>query len=598
MLRHLLQTLCIPIFVLGDLSGYSTEGEFISEIPNIRISSLKSADIEGVVSRQWFTAAGELVKKSHEEGVDISAPIRNGVAHIRSQLDNLVKLLDPEYVRPQVVNPAFQWAQSDTTIFILLKYSRRFNAPGAVEVENFNCTFTDSAMFFSAIGEHSGKRFEYQLNLDFFDFIDPDNSKWTQGSVGKVTITIPKVRITRWPRLLVTNSKIDNMHYWFDYGEKLESSISDLPEVAESGLTCKSQPTQHFYCLTSDKCKDSCSDCKGKKLPNDATHMCEGPPAYGAKEIVFSDSNPSKNVVSGTIEIHLKKDHHKSDIEFFNLYLVEPETNLTTSDSDWIKSEKVVENITRVEFPSDYSIDHPIDLIAVPANKHGERRQLAVRKSIVDLFSPDACDPIPDLAFTDTDGDKNSVKGLLTFSSPTNTDGATHVVFYWGKDELTKLSSKSKTSIGETTITSGKYNITSHTSIPSGGLFILGFAKSSGGESDKPIAAVAIDDRHRPQSEPGGVRIVDRFVEITRATREIEEAEHVSAYLVRVTDENNKEHDLDNLPMGAVGELDPIPGITEIPEKSKKVCVYLVNELGRAKSGSCAGIESSEREEL
>jgi hypothetical protein len=435
MLRHLLQTLYIPLFVLGDLNRYSTESEFIRDIPKIRITTLKNPDIEAIVNRQWFNAAGELVKKSHEEGVDISAPIRNGVAHIRSQLDNLVKLLDPEYVRPQIVNPAFQWAQSDTTIFILLKYSRRFNAPGAVEVDNLNCTFTNSALFFSAIGEHSGKRFEYQLNLDFFDFIDPDNSKWSQGSVGKVTITIPKSRLSRWPRLLVLNSKIDNMHYWFDYGEKLESSISGLPEVSESGLTCNVQTNKQYYCLTSDNCKDSCSECKGKKVPNDETHMCDGPPAYGPKEIVFSDSNAAKKIVSGTIEIHLKKNHHKSDIEYFNIYLVDSGSNLTASTPVWLKSSEVSDNITRVQFPSELPIDHPLDLIAVPANTHGERRKLSVGKSIVDLFSPDACDAIPDLGFTDTDGDENAIKGLLSYTPPASTDSATHVVFYWGKDE-------------------------------------------------------------------------------------------------------------------------------------------------------------------
>jgi len=232
-----MQAVCIPLALSIDLMKYASEQQLIEDIPKITVGSFKNADIEAIVNKQWFDAAGELVKKSHDEGVDISVPIRNGVANIRSKLDNLVKLLDPEYVRPQIVNPAFQWAQSDTTIFILLKYSRRFNAPGAVEVENLNCTFTQSSMLFSAIGEHSGKRFDYQLNLDFFDMIDPENSKWTQGSVGKITITIAKSRVTRWPRLLVSNIKIDNMHHWFDYGEKLESSLAGLPDVSESGLT-------------------------------------------------------------------------------------------------------------------------------------------------------------------------------------------------------------------------------------------------------------------------------------------------------------------------------------------------------------------------
>lgn len=535
------------------------------------------------------------MKKSHEEGVDISVPIRNGVSSIRSKLDNLVKLLDPEYVRPQIVNPAFQWAQSDTTIFILLKYSRRFNAPGAVEVENLNCTFTSTGMFFSAIGEHSSKRFEYQLNLDFFDIIDSESAKCTPGSVGKMTITIPKARISRWPRLLVTNAKIDNMHHWFDYGEKLESSLSGLPEITESGLTCHLRQDHQYYCLTSESCKPSCSECKGKKHANDTTHQCDGPPAYGAKDIVFSDSNPVKGIVGGTMDISLKKDHHKTEIDYFNIYLVEQGANLTSSDEMWLKSNRVVENITKVEIP-ETPIDHVLDIVAVPTNTFGERRQLAVRLSLTDLFAPNACDLISDLAFLDTEGDKNAIKGVVTYTSPSNVDGATHVVLYWGKDEATKLASKAKSSIGESLIGTGKYNITSHTSIPASATTILAFAKSSGGESDNPVGSVPLVDRYRPQAEPLGVQIVGDFAEITRASRETEEFEHVTAYDVRIVGENSKEQDLDHLPMEAIGEFDPIPGMTKVPEKTKKVCAYLVNEMGRAKTGTC--VETANREEL
>ena len=596
MIRRLIELVYIPLTICGELGKYTSEEQLIKDVPKITVASLKSADVEAIVNRQWFDAAGELVKKSHEEGVDISAPIRNGVANIRSKLDNLVKLLDPEYVRPQVVNPAFQWAQSDTTIFILLKYSRRFNAPGAVEVENLNCTFTPSSMYFSAIGEHSGKRFEYQLNLDFFDMIDPDNSKWTPGSVGKITITIAKLRVTRWPRLLLTNAKIDNMHHWFDYGEKLESSLTGLPEVGESGLTCKNQAGQ-FYCLTSDSCKESCTDCKGKKITNNTSHSCEGPPAYGAKEIIFSDSNPAKEIIGGTVEIHLKKDHHKHEIDSFNMYLVDAGSNLTSADSVWLRSGPVTDNVTKVEIV-ETELDKPMDIIAVPANSHGERRQLAVRKSLVDLYAPTGCDKVSDLQFKDTDGDKNYIKGVLSYTPPAETDGATHVVFYWGKDETSKLASRAKSSFAETSIGSGKHNITLSTLIPSGATYILGYAKSSGGETEQPIAAVAIQDRYRPQSEPSSISITDGYAEINRASREIEESEHVTAYLVRVTDENNKEEDLDNLPLEAVAEFDPIPTTTSIPDKAIKVCAYLVNELGRARTGACIETGNSVKEEL
>jgi len=349
--------------------------------------------------------------------------------------------------------------------------------------------------------------------------------------------------------------------------------------------------------MTSDSCKESCSECKGKKITNSGSHTCEGPPAYGAKEIVFTDSNPGKDMISGIVEIHLKKNHHKHEMDVFNLYLVDAGANLTSAatDSVWLKSGPVSENVTKVDIP-ETPLDKPMDILAVPANSYGERRQLAVRKSLVDVYAPVNCGLVTDLDFKDTDGDQNYIKGLLTFSPPSETDGATQIVFYWGKDETTKLLSKAKSSLGESSIGSGKYNLTSSTMIPVGATHILGFAKSSGGESENPIAAVAIVDRYRPQSVPLSVSLTDGFAEVTRASRETEQAEHVTEYVVRFTDENSKEENLDNISLEVVGDFDPIPGVTKIPEHATKICAYLVNELGRAKTGTC--VETGNREEL
>lgn len=587
-----------------DVTQFKSESLLIEALEKSPVSSIPPSQIEEMVKLQYFDAVAKVIMRAHENQADVSVPVRNAVAETRSKLDHLVKLLDPEYSRPQRVSPAFQWTQNDTTVFINLKYSRRFNAPGAVDVSDFNCTFTDTSFIFSAIGGHSGKRFEYALNLDFFDLIDPEHSRWSTGSVGKVTLSIAKQRVSRWPRLLAGNTKIDNMHYWLDYGEQLEGSLKGLPEVSNSGPSCKAKNGK-AYCPTSDSCKETCKECKGKRTFDESTNMCLGPPVYGAKDMTFTDLDPEKGSIGGIVEITLKKDHHRLDIRGFNLYVVSNGTTIQEGMNPWSISVGEVVNNTKIEFPKKpFDFSDILELVLVPFNDYGESRSRAIRKLAKDLFLPNACSSIAPVDFEDTDGDSGSLKGLFTFTSVSDSDTATHLWFHWGRDNSTKLF-RSKAPFGEVPITNSSLNLTAATAIPAGASHVLIFAKSEAGETETPVGIWEIRDRERPKGAVAGLIVgTDLTVEFKKADNESD----LTGYVVKAEWENRSSNttetaEIEKLSTSSMWSFSStikssVPAKTPKDSQNPRVCVYATNQVGVAKHGSCVPLPSDQKDEL
>jgi hypothetical protein len=576
-----------------------SESDVLTDISKIKISALSPSQIEDVVNRQYFDASAEIIRRAHEEEEDVSVPIRNAVGNIRSKLDHLVKLLDPEFSRPQKVPPAFQWAQNDTAVFIQLKYSRRFNAPGAVDVEDFNCTFTNSSLVFSAIGGHSGKRFEYALNLDFFDSINPELSSWNIGSVGKVFLTIMKQSVSKWPRLLLTNVKIDNMHYWYDFGDQMESSLKPLPVISESPLTCLS--FRALFCPTSGKCTSTCDDCKSK--PKIVPGACVGPPAYKPKDVTFTDTNGDDGLVSGALEISTVKEYHRYDVSGFNIYLTQIGVNLTSESSPLATSGSIQNTTVKVEVSQvELAEGVSYEWIIVPFNSLGENRDKLFRKAVIDLHRPDNCSSISPLSFEDTDGEEGSLKGLFTFTSTKNPDTATHLVFYWGVSDTSKLSGFP--SIAEVSVYLSSHNLTSKTPIPPTATHVLVYAKSSVGESSsQPVGAWTIEDRQLPKGLVTDLRALsDMRVEFTRIADEAD----ITGYTVRSEWRKKGRVMTSEVEVistagfftftKSVQSTNNADAPSEYDEGSWQLCVYLTNKLGPAKEGTC--VNTSRKSEL
>merc|ERR1712187_837427 len=128
-----------------------------------------------------------------------------------------------------------QWAQNSSHIFIQVKFAQRWNAPGALEVENTSITVSDCCFSFKGFGEHSMIRKEYKLFLQFLDtVVEPPASSWHFAAAGRFVATIQKKRQRKWERLLRSeNIAPENMGIWRDMQETWKSELASMEAKKE-----------------------------------------------------------------------------------------------------------------------------------------------------------------------------------------------------------------------------------------------------------------------------------------------------------------------------------------------------------------------------
>ncbi|CAE7853618.1 unnamed protein product [Symbiodinium necroappetens] len=307
-----------PLMQALDATLVEAEARKVLEPHMAAIKSLETEVIELVVMRQWWSLARELVAKSHEQKVDLSFSVRKAVRSLKDEADELLLTLDPKYGQVQQVSPSFQWAQNDTAIFLSVKYTVRWNAPGALEVTDPSVNMTGNVFNFSGLGKHSNNKYKYFLSVNLFDNIDAQLSSWSAASVGKLSVTLRKRWPRKWPRLLVDKkTKIGNMHLWMEMQEKLDSSLSGLSSVTNSPVSCGQMGK--LYCMATDTCKksDACTQCPGKSEPDEKANLCAGKPTEKAS-LSFQDADMDENQLSGEVKIH--KARNDFDVDTYAVF--------------------------------------------------------------------------------------------------------------------------------------------------------------------------------------------------------------------------------------------------------------------------------------
>eukprot|EP00931_Biecheleriopsis_adriatica_P093115 TRINITY_DN6686_c0_g1_i1.p1 TRINITY_DN6686_c0_g1~~TRINITY_DN6686_c0_g1_i1.p1 ORF type:complete len:401 (-),score=113.84 TRINITY_DN6686_c0_g1_i1:72-1274(-) len=194
----------------------------------VKLKSLSSADFMFMIKeKRWLSATQRLLGRAQETPLDFSAPVRSAVSSVRKELDDLIRSLDKKYGEASQVSPAFQWAQNSSHVFLQIKFAQRWNAPGALEVQNTSIKVSDCCFSFQGVGEHSMIRKEYKLFLQFLDPVSEEGSSWHFAAAGRLTVTVKKVRARKWERLLRSeNVAPENMGVWQDMQAKWKAELA------------------------------------------------------------------------------------------------------------------------------------------------------------------------------------------------------------------------------------------------------------------------------------------------------------------------------------------------------------------------------------
>jgi hypothetical protein len=248
------------------LSGAADEAELLGELGAIEAlpgqarpcgAGVDTALLLRCLERGWFGAARELVTACAEAGsaqVDLAA-VQARAGELRNQAGELSTLVQTTRAKASragagagagtgasagagagadaVVNPAFEWAQSATHVYLGVKFAHKLDAPACIDLVDQDVSITAAAVRLHATCKGKNKRFVLELAL--LEPIDAGASTWSMASVGRGTLTLVKVSPrVRWERLLQSaTDKPRNMGTWWELHEKYKDEVYQQPSPLE-----------------------------------------------------------------------------------------------------------------------------------------------------------------------------------------------------------------------------------------------------------------------------------------------------------------------------------------------------------------------------
>lgn len=172
---------------------------------------------------------------------------------IQKELTNLKQIL--ESALPQSsITPAFQWAQSANEIFLNVKFSHKIDAPATLNVEATNVSLSASGLLLQA----SDGRKLFKLQLTFLNDVIPEESSWSMGSVGRMIFTIRKKQDipVKWKRLLKSDKKQSQMHFWYEMSENYKAELDKIDEDTENRLKADKKAKSDALAAETAKAED------------------------------------------------------------------------------------------------------------------------------------------------------------------------------------------------------------------------------------------------------------------------------------------------------------------------------------------------------
>lgn len=231
-----------------DAAAWASESAVLAHLASVQEKEEDLSLLRLCVRRSWWAAAREIVSRSHGRGAEVGESasmlhkeVRTLLAEVKRGADDFAAYADSTY-RGQTkgldeVHCAVQWAQNSSHVFLGVKYAARWSAPGAIEVVDVKVNITSCCFELEGFGHHSNIRKRYVVNLSLFEGLLPEQSSWYAASVGRLTATLQKAKIVKWPRLLKSKDKHASKSMigkWLDMEEKWESEMQKTSKAKDT----------------------------------------------------------------------------------------------------------------------------------------------------------------------------------------------------------------------------------------------------------------------------------------------------------------------------------------------------------------------------
>ena len=179
------------------ISNSLNESDLINKIETnfekIKNSSLNC--IESLLRTSNYKTLETYVKLLNSNGIRFRENLSNTINSLQKKLEDIMNKYKFDENDYQIVSPAFQWAQSLSTIFIEVKFAHRHDSPGCLEINNLNIEINGNNIRLIAYCISTDIPIKFDLNLNcLFDF-DKEKSSFSSGSVGRYQLTLKKKKL-------------------------------------------------------------------------------------------------------------------------------------------------------------------------------------------------------------------------------------------------------------------------------------------------------------------------------------------------------------------------------------------------------------------
>ena len=166
----------------------------------------------------------------HKRRISFRQALQSSINRMSSALDSIVSKHRYERIHYQTIYPAFQWAQSLTSIFIEIKFAHRHDSPGCLDMKNYTADIQSDRIRFEGYCVLGDVPIKIEFDIGLFKGISKDKSGFAFGSVGKGIFTLQKEEDgVYWEKLVTEGSAVNrNMRVWFEMQEKYEEELKGI----------------------------------------------------------------------------------------------------------------------------------------------------------------------------------------------------------------------------------------------------------------------------------------------------------------------------------------------------------------------------------
>ena len=216
------------------ISNSQNETDLINKIET-NFEKIKNTSLncmESLLRTSNYKTLETYVKLLNSNGIRFRENLSNTINSLQKKLEEIMnkyKFNENDY---QIVSPAFQWAQSLSTIFIEVKFAHRHDSPGCIEINNLNIDINSNNIRLIAYCISTDIPIKFDLNLNcLFDF-DKEKSSFSSGSVGRYQLTLKKKEVKYWERLLFDpKESFINMKIWYEMRNKYLEELKDYEKI-------------------------------------------------------------------------------------------------------------------------------------------------------------------------------------------------------------------------------------------------------------------------------------------------------------------------------------------------------------------------------